>query len=116
MAHSVDGDQWTAASDTAVTNWFFRVAHGGTHFIAIAWGFADERQQNQISKIVRSTDGTNWEEASDTDISGFLRDVAYGANRFVAVVKGDKIIHSPDGDRWTDATTTATAPRRDLME
>ena len=36
ILHSVDGDQWTPASDPAIDNWFFVVAHGGTHFIAIA--------------------------------------------------------------------------------
>ena len=104
ILHSVDGDQWTTASETAITYWFFRVAHGGTHFIAIAWN-----NDPRTSKIVRSTDGNNWKEASDTDLSGYLEDAAYGANRFVAVGEAGKIIHSPDGDRWTDATTSATS-------
>ena len=77
ILHSVDGDQWTTASDTAITYWFFRVAHGGTHFIAIAWN-----NDPRSSKIVRSADGITWQEASDTDISGYLQDVAYGADRF----------------------------------
>ena len=90
ILHSVDGDQWTTASDTAITYWFFRVAHGGTHFIAIAWN-----NDPRSSKIVRSADGITWKEASDTDISGYLQDVAYGADRFVAVGESGKIIHSP---------------------
>ena len=55
--------------------------------------------------IVRSTDGDNWQQASDINLRGRLRAAAYGANRFVAVGEGGRIIHSPDGDRWTTATT-----------
>ena len=105
ILHSADANQWTASSDTAITNRFGEVAHGATHFIAIALN-----NDPPSSKIVRSTDGTTWNEATDTDIPGYIGDVAYGANRFVAVGDAGKIIHSPDGDRWTDATT-ATATR-----
>ena len=43
---------------------------------------------------------------------GMLNDVAWGAGRFVAVGEGGEIVHSTDGDRWTEASGSAIT--RDL--
>ena len=106
ILHSADGDQWTPASDTAIDNWFFVVAHGGTRFIAIAWD-----AETRTSSIARSADGDSWIETSATAVPGYLRDAAHGTNRFVAVGENGTIVHSADGIQWSKGTTTATAVR-----
>ena len=93
-----------AASDTAVPNWFFVVASGGTHFIAIAVA-----QEQPFNTVVRSADGDTWEKISELSVSEYLNDAAYGNGRFVAVADGTIMHSADDGTTWTVVSPAVTA-------
>lgn len=98
---SADGDQWTAASDSATSASLFRVTWGGGRFVALGnRGTA----QNRITAMY-SSDGDRWTEAMPISTDS-LSDVAWGDGRYVAVGPGGAIMHSADGDSWSAATSS----------
>ncbi len=108
ILHSDDGTSWTAASQNPDL-WVFVVASGDSRFIGIAWD-----APRGVNIIAHSTDGDIWERGPEIELDGdarWLRDIAWDGRRFVAVGDMGSIMHSADGESWTNASTTATEER-----
>ena len=122
IIHSADGDSWEQASRLAVParlvqpgedpnriRYFLSgVAWSGERFVAVGYGGSAH-----AANVVISRDGDRWErvEVQDDLATETFEAVAWNGRRFVAVSYRGTIMHSPDGDRWTqvpDVVTTAT--------
>ena len=113
--HSIDADTWRRAQQTlgiflGVSEVYGGVAWSGTRFVAIAGaGLAGTR-------VAYSSDGNIWEGVPDFLGAGIGRcepcrfhGITWDGARFVAVGAGGEIVHSTDGDTWTEASHSATS-------
>jgi hypothetical protein len=109
-AYSADGVNWTAVTDTGLTNAFgsdsniVDIAYGGGKFVAVSWGTA-----------AYSADGVTWTAVADTSFTNYINinGIVYGGGKFVAVGSGyngstyyGKAAYSADGVNWTAVTDT----------
>ena len=113
--HSTDADIWMRAHQTlgivlGVSEVYGGVAWSGTRFVAIAGaGLAGTR-------VAYSSDGDIWDGVYDFLGAGIDRcepcrfhGITWDGARFVAVGAGGEIVHSTDGDTWTEASHSATS-------
>lgn len=108
IAHSSDGERWTAVGDGATSAGLYGLTWNGTRFVAVGeWG-----------TIVYSSDGVHWTSASNNPTEELIGDTNYvrglysttwNGERFVAVGGEGTIAHSSDGDYWTRASDSATS-------
>jgi hypothetical protein len=95
-AYSADGVNWTAVTDTGLTDAFGSdsnigdIAYGGGKFVAVG------------TNAAYSTDGVTWTAVADTSFTN----ITYGGGKFVAVGWGGTAAYSTDGINWTAVTDT----------
>ena len=103
IVYSADGDRWTAASDTAISEegHLVAVASNGMHFVAVG--------RVGSGAIVHSADGNRWTAASDTAVTNWFFDVTWAGTHFVAIglhrddaanIRLSRIVRSEDGNTW----------------
>ena len=92
IAHSADGKNWTAASNTTFTGAINCVAWGNGKFIAGGEG----------GRLASSPDGASWAAVAS---SGFnnndINGIAWGADKWVAVGRNRMAYSNADGTSWT---------------
>ena len=103
---STDLSNWTQASLSARTSYFYAAAAGNGKYVAVG----ANTNSNSVSALATSSDGFNW-TAVNTQ-TGVMRDVAFGSGLFVAVGTDSSkaaLRTSTDGVTWTVPTLPATS-------
>ena len=104
---STDLSNWTLASLSARTSYFYATAAGNGKYVAVG----ANTNSNSVSALATSSDGFNW-TAVNTQ-TGVMRDVAFGSGLFVAVGTDSSkaaLRTSTDGVTWTVPTLPEKPP------
>lgn len=103
---SADLTNWTQASLSARTSYFYAAAAGNGKYVAVG----ANTNNNSVSALATSSDGFNWTTVNTQ--TGLMRDVAFGNGLFVAVGTNSSkaaLRTSTDGVTWTVPTLPATS-------
>ena len=95
LLHSRDGEVWQEATHRPDVYGLNAVTWDGQRYLAVGHTFA------------YSEDGKRWSRATSDDGSG-LHAVTWSGERYVAVGHDGLIMHSDDGEGWSQATYRAT--------
>ncbi|GAB6392105.1 MAG: Ig-like domain-containing protein [Treponematales bacterium] len=102
-AYSADGVNWTAVTDTGLTDAFgsngyiLAITYGGGKFVAVG----------DSGKAAYSADGVTWTAVTDTGLTNASAlAITYGGGKFVAVGDSGKAAYSADGVTWAAVSDT----------
>jgi photosystem II stability/assembly factor-like uncharacterized protein len=85
IVYSSDGISWTAASNSATSQWLHDVTWTGSRFVAVG----------TAGTIVHSSDGSSWTRVRESGTANDLLGIAWNGTRFVAVGLNGTIVVSP---------------------